>query len=491
MSDTKSPPVVFILWNGDTASWFTRLRNRLGFPFGPLFGELTEPALFFARSPDGGATFGKPINVSNTSDSAGEYQLGVSRNMVLITWVEGDFPRQRILLTRSVDRGITFNRPVILSSKDANYPRLIQLNVSGQMVVVTWVEGRTSGGCAPRSGGGDDIFLIASTDGGITFSSPINLSKSPASSSDHQVAITGRTILVTWKDSAYYASEDAVLVDILLARSTDGGATFGPTINLSRTHSSFHEKHFTLVTDGNIVLIAWQDDTFKAHVDEDIFLVRSTDGGASFGSPMNLSRTSGSSKNPSLLIVKNTVIVVWQDNTTEAYRKNAARNRSLNDDDIFMVRSTDGGSTFSHPANLSLTNGLSMGPHVDVVDEIVTVAWTEYPSGDWQNDSMKFVIQSTDGGTTFGSPINIPINIRKTLKGSWTGIRSMVTGNNTVLAILYTGTHTGQSSGWLFCYPSKYDIFITHSADKGSTYGLPIKLRSYTGFFDPQVAFLP
>jgi len=454
-SSKQSPPVVLILWDDDTTSWMTILRCWLT-DFPCIFEPQTSD-VFFARSFDGGATFSRPINVSNKSDFAGDPQLGVSGNMVLITWIDGDFPRQRILMKRSIDRGVTFGSPAILSD-GALYPRYLRLDASGRTVVVTWAEGNPGGG-------DDDIFLTGSTDGGSTFSSPINLTKSPRFSGDHQVSIVGDIVLVAWTDDPPGSYSE----DIFIVRSTDGGRTFGPSINLSRSPESSSEPR--LIAKGDIILVAWQDNASQENSLNDIFLVRSTDRGATFGLPVNLTNTRRTSKSPNLMIANDTVIVTWQD---EDYRDNT---------NSFWVRSTDWGETFNYPVNLSLTTGLTSNPSLEIIGDIVMVAWTAYPSGLW-GASIDYIMRSTDGGATFGSPISM----WKSPKDDITHFQFTNTGN----MILATWViQTPPESSWLFRRPSKWAIFLTRSTDRGATFEPFIKLWSYTGFSTPRMAFLP
>jgi hypothetical protein len=79
---------------------------------------------------------------------------------------------------------------------------------------------------------------------------------------------------------------------------------------------------------------------------------KSTDRGNTFSKPANL--TSGirvDSETPSIGEFENTVYIVWTDNSPGNY-------------DIFFIKSTDGGNTFSKPLNLSNDPGLSYLPRI-------------------------------------------------------------------------------------------------------------------------------
>src|SRR5262249_47315222 len=85
----------------------------------------------------------------------------------------------------------------------------------------------------------------------------------------------------------------------------------------------------------------------------DVKVVKSTNRGQSFGTPVNVSKNQFSSLMPYLILDgRGNVNVAWQDATPDEETFN---------DDILFSRSTDGGATFSTPENLSFNHGVSVG----------------------------------------------------------------------------------------------------------------------------------
>ena len=83
----------------------------------------------------------------------------------------------------------------------------------------------------------------------------------------------GNNVYVVW-------SEDG---DVFFKRSTNNGASFGGTINLSNDNHFSHLPQIAVT--GNNVYIVWDDVTVVDGVDESQLLFkRSTNNGASFGS---------------------------------------------------------------------------------------------------------------------------------------------------------------------------------------------------------------
>ncbi|HJT47897.1 MAG TPA: hypothetical protein VJ729_06905 [Nitrososphaeraceae archaeon] len=86
-------------------------------------------------------------------------------------------------------------------------------------VYITWWSNKT---------GNDEVMFKASTDGGKTFGSKINLSNTPNSESqDAEIAAAGNNVYVTWWERNQTMNEPVMRI------SNDNGKTFGENIMLS------------------------------------------------------------------------------------------------------------------------------------------------------------------------------------------------------------------------------------------------------------------
>jgi hypothetical protein len=94
------------------------------------------------------------------------------------------------------------------------------------------------------------------------------------SSGAHSLAVHGRNIYAVWYDFRNMNS------DVFFAKSTDGGLTFGSNVQVNDDHGNSRQYKPTMGVDaaGNIYMI-WRDDR-RGHAD--IFFARSTDGGTTF-----------------------------------------------------------------------------------------------------------------------------------------------------------------------------------------------------------------
>ncbi|MEK7747465.1 MAG: sialidase family protein [Nitrospirota bacterium] len=339
--------------------------------------RLTKPGNpgFFARSIDGGRTFSPPVNLSTKDEEFYRTpSVAIDGQNVFMTWAYSRrvflfFYINRLFLFRSTDGGATFSGPVNIAggTKRVFYTSVA---VDGKTVIAGYT------GKSPKGKGGDSPFLVRSTNGGKRFSNPINLFPDIFRADDPSVAIDGQTVIATWRQTGHVIEWDGIrnVIEpyrVWFARSTDGGATFSPQVNLSSREGWFPSVGIS----GQTVLIPW----VLAGESNGVLLSRSTDGGATFSAPVNISRESRRPWTPSMAIDGQTVIVAWVDSP---YKDQF---------DIWFVLSRDGGATFSNPVNLSNTVHSDVNPvqahspSVALDGQTAFVAWTGSIS---QNDGV-------------------------------------------------------------------------------------------------------
>lgn len=146
-----------------------------------------------------------------------------------------------------------------------------------------------------------------------------------------------------------------------MARSTDGGQSFSPPLNLS--NSMGDSEYPSVAIEENSVIVAWQE-VISAD-NHDVFVSRSEDEGVSFMAPVNLSKNIGLSEHPSVAIVGNSVMVAWEDDIT------------LQHSSILVYRSNDFGKNFSPLTNLPNHHWFALDPSVAIVGRRLIVAWEE------------------------------------------------------------------------------------------------------------------
>ena len=98
-----------------------------------------------------------------------------------------------ILKRSSSDGGITFGQVIQLSSDSEFAINDEIINAYNNNVYIVWQGNNKEGQF--------DIFLSKSSDGGITFSQPINLSNDPSNSINPQLAAVQNNLFVIWNDN--------------------------------------------------------------------------------------------------------------------------------------------------------------------------------------------------------------------------------------------------------------------------------------------------
>jgi hypothetical protein len=121
----------------------------------------------------------------------------------------------------------------------------------------------------------------------MTFSEPINISENEGGSFDEQIISEGNNVYVVWENGTPDNFE------IFFARSTDGGMTFSEPINISDNEGDSSDPQISI--EGNNMYVVWLDDTPG---NRDIFFASSTDGGLTFSEPINISDNEGESIRP-------------------------------------------------------------------------------------------------------------------------------------------------------------------------------------------------
>jgi len=281
---------------------------------------------------------------------------------------------------------MTFSTPQQVSGNmDAKGEPEVATGPNGNIYVV-WSD--LEGLCSASTSCTDTVFFSRSTDGGATYSTPQALS---TNGGDPQLAIDAQgNINVIWNSTG----PD-------FARSTDGGATFSSPVYIAPGMSPYlgfaaaGYRAITVDGSGNIDLV-WMDTSSSQ-----IFFARSTNGGASFSTPLDVSNYPNGALNPTVAAdTSGNIDVVWQGSVS-----------GHDPFDLFFTRSTNGGASFSNPRDISNTpqgayyDQLSVDPSGNI-----DVAW----DSDCPNSSACPVIssdvffsQSKDGGATLSAPVQI------------------------------------------------------------------------------------
>ena len=369
-------------------------------------------------------TFSKPKNVVSNPDFQVTPQVGVdTAGNINIVWEDDIASNSYIFFSRSTDGGATFSpSPAknLSSSLGSSWNPRIAVDSQGNINVV-WIDATT----------GQDIFYSRSTDSGMTFSSPKNLSNGATNAENPQIAVDASgNISVAWD----------ITNGVMFTYSTDG-TSFSTPVNLTTNTTGSSAPAMAVGTDGSINIV-WEDDfNSKAH----ICFSRSTNNGQSFSAPTTVSNGAGNSTSAQIAVdASSNINIVWVDDSpgnfvimysrlsntgttlvsgkTISGAGNAASPQVAVDaagnvqvvwqattgtavnNDVFFSRSTNGGGAFSGPQNISNDSGDSSNPWL-TADALgnVNVVWTDTTPG----KANTFFTQLMSGSATFSATQNL------------------------------------------------------------------------------------
>lgn len=169
---------------------------------------------------------------------------------------------------------------------------------------------------------------------------------------------------------------------VVFVRSTDQGATFGDTVDVSRSSGEAFEPEIAVDSADNINIV-WQD---TREGENAIWFCRSTDGGQTFSEPVRVSTGTGRATEAHIAVdASNRIHVAWVD-------------ESNGDFQIFYSRSTDDGQSFSAPLDASDDAGEEFHkPYVAAFEESVYIAWHQ----DSGRSRQVLLVNSSDAGVSF------------------------------------------------------------------------------------------
>ncbi|UCC30076.1 MAG: exo-alpha-sialidase [Phycisphaerales bacterium] len=236
--------------------------------------------ILFSRSTDSGLTWSTllPLNTNAETDSGNDHFPEVATDG-LGNWVavwssneniagtigtDGD-----ILFSRSTDNGQTWTDPGPLNTNaasDSGFDLVPQVTANGDGTwVVVWSSSDDLDGTIDTDW---DILASHSTDGGVSWTAPVALNGNAGSDSGddwvYQITTDGRDNWVTvWFSNDGLGGTAGADDDILVSRSTDGGATWTPPIllNTNAGTDTGQDQFPDITTDaqGNWVVV-WDSD---------------------------------------------------------------------------------------------------------------------------------------------------------------------------------------------------------------------------------------
>ena len=272
--------------------------------------------------------------------------------------------------------------------------------------------------------------------------------------------------------------------DILVARSTDNGATWTApaALNTNAAHDSGMDSNPQVTTDdeGNWLAVWQSEDDLSGTIgtDWDILVVRSTDNGASWTDPAalntNAASDSGSDGGPQVTTDGNGNWVAAWHSLEDLFDPNLEANIGT-DSDILVSRSTSNGATWASPT--ALNSNAATDSEGDRYPQVTTdgggnwvAVWqsAENLGGTIGPDMDILVARSMDNGATWTAPAPLNTNANADLEGDRHPQVTTDGGGNWVAVWLSLDDLSGTDA----------DILVARSTDNGATWTDPAALNT-------------
>ena len=275
-------------------------------------------------------------------------------------------------------------------------PRIAVAPGNPRKLYVLWQEIIFSGGSH-----GGDILFARSQDGGLSFAPPLNLSRSRGGDGK------GRLDRDTWSNGSLdiaIASDGTVLAAwteydgaLWLARSRDKGASFDPPRRLAGDAARPARGPALATGPGGAVYLAW---TVGEDPAADIRVVQSGDGGATFGEPQLVGAGRGHADAPRLAVdPRGTLHLVYAESDRGPFGRYQIR----------YARSAEGVAGFGQARTLSAPGSTGAAYPALALDAqgVLYVSWEVFPAPRERPRGLAFT-SSRDGGEHFSAPALVP-----------------------------------------------------------------------------------
>jgi hypothetical protein len=207
--------------------------------------------VYFAGSTDSGKTFGEPINLSNAKGASADSQIAAAQDSVYVTWWDNKTGSWEVFSRASTDNGKTFADAVMLKSIGSSPVKTLKAPPPTTISVDTIAAASGTNEYVvwwDNKTGNWEVLFAKSTDNGKTFGEPINISNSPdARSVGARMAAQGNNVYISWMDIKPGEKH------AMFRASSDNGQTFGNPIMMN----------ITTTAAGNITTTTTADATSK------------------------------------------------------------------------------------------------------------------------------------------------------------------------------------------------------------------------------------
>jgi hypothetical protein len=324
-------------------------------------------------------------------------------NQVLAAWRDfrtGVSPAlRRIGYSYSTDGGTTWSVSQLIPALDPNHPLasdpVVVSDTNGNFFVAT---------VSLTNAGALDLLVFKSTDGGATFATYYFVQGGGANDEDKEWMICDLTKGSSpYKNNLYISwTRFGTPAGILLTKSTNGGLNWSSPVQVS-SGGGVQGSDPAIGPNGEVYDV-WVGGNSTNDI---IYFNKSTNGGATFGTEQNIAQ--GLSPNipiSSSGVTFPSIACDLSGGARNGYLYTVWCDSRNGDPDVFLIRSSNGGTNWSTPVRINddaIGNGkLQCWPWIAVNEQgNIAVLFYDSRNSTSQNIIEAWLARSTDGGQTF------------------------------------------------------------------------------------------
>ena len=313
----------------------------------------------------------------------------------------------KVYIDRSIDRGVSFGSDVIVYDSLNDYippwlPYTVNLAISKEgKIYVAWIAYNSD------SYSDCDVYFTTSTDGGLTFDSPIILNSMGEGDilAHPWIAIESDNVLYV-----AYTQRTSTVANVYLVKSQDGGISFGIPVKVTdgSTQRYCGGAQVVVASDGKIHIV-WTDNRAGEGTQYlDIYYSTSLDGGISFNANIRVNDdlevtppdthphfTRGAQGTPTIITDSESIVhIVWEDFRNFVDDTTYCRDLYYAFSENLTQFSSNIKANYVHPEAYSV-NCADPNIAIDSQDNFYIV-YSDAPSGDNDHPQVFFVYVSKE-----------------------------------------------------------------------------------------------
>ena len=328
--------------------------------------------------------WGVPASLSSPGFAAYSPSVALSSNgaRASVAWIEDDGTRNRTRVTASSDGGDTWDDSTALSAAGQNADS-VDLAMSGDGLNLGAVWRRYNGSHWIVQGSG-------SSDGGVTWASPSDLSLAGATTYRPSVALSSSS---TRRIAVWHRQGSP---DVVQAAVADDSSTWVAPVTLSSGSGNATAAAAAVSANGQQLVTLWSK---LISSPSQLQSATSSDGGSAWSAPTTFPQAPGGPGGQTVAMSEDgrKVVAAWTANDGTDQR-------------VFVRTSDDSGTTWNAVGMLSAPGAQATSPQVALSADGtgVAVSWSVGDAGRFATQ----IAMSRDGGQTWGAPISLDSDAR-------------------------------------------------------------------------------